>query len=260
VSLSKEPAYSQLKNHYVCGYKNIMGEPYAGNSGTHTTRGNAVDTTNGAGGHNIQLFVMTADGVVLHCLPGYWNPHDLAAELQLGLKINDVYNNSTASHSDKVAQFSRLQLEHVRAHTSEMTGRSRLQSFDMRHEARNPRSDFVKDRSYIQGDHWGPDAYLAFRTTDEVMHQRMAQRPFKPYGNFDVAKFCDYGTTTYDKHEDSLDESGRMVAETAVFEPIKNRKTMSSLHGHAKRGPTPTVYVKTYGCVRSKCENRPQPQ
>ena len=39
-----------------------MGEPYAGNSGTHMPRGNAIETTNGAGSHNIQMFLMNPDG------------------------------------------------------------------------------------------------------------------------------------------------------------------------------------------------------
>lgn len=67
-----------------------MNEPYAGNSGTHKSRGNAVDTTSGAGLHNIQMFVMNPDGTVIHCLPGFWNPQDLADELTLARKLNDL--------------------------------------------------------------------------------------------------------------------------------------------------------------------------
>ena len=41
----------------------------------------AVGTTNGAGGHNVQIFVLSPDGVVLHALPGFWHPEDLVREL-----------------------------------------------------------------------------------------------------------------------------------------------------------------------------------
>lgn len=254
MSLSKEPAYSELKNHFVCGYKNIMGEAYAGNSGTHTMRGNAVDTTNGAGSHNIQMFMMTPDGTVLHCLPGYWNPNDLSSEIQLALKLNDLYNNNSISPSTKMVSYYRMQMDHVRQHPSDEAARSELQGFDMKAEAHKPKSDFVKDRSYIQGDHWGPESHLAFKTTDVVMHERMANRPFLPYQRFDVAHFCDYGTHTYDKHEDNLDENGRMVGE-AAFVPIKNGKSMAAVRAAAHPGASaaaasPRVYVKTYGVVR----------
>jgi hypothetical protein len=257
VSLSKEPAYSSLKSHFVCGYRNIMGEPYAGNSGTHSTRGNAIDTTNGAGGHNIQLFVMTPDGVVLHALAGYWNPQDLAAELQLALKINDLYNNKSLVPNERVARFKALEIEHIRSHSPETVARSELQGFDMQHEFnRRGGSDFVKDRSYVQGGHWGPDAHLAFRTTDEVMHKRMAERPFLTYGAFDVAKFCDYGASTYDKHEDNFDSNGQMAESPAPFQPIKGRKVMAGTAAvrSQARNKSCRTYVKTYGTLRKVCE------
>ncbi len=238
-----------------------MNEPYAGNSGTHKPRGTAVETTNGAGSHNIQMFVMNPDGTVLHCLPGYWNPHDLNAELQLGLKLNSLYANPSISMSEKVVQFRRLQTEHVREHSDETHARSKLQGFDMRHEASKPKSDFVKDRSYLsEGEHWGPDSHLAFKTTDQVMHERMSNRPFQQYEKFDVASFCDYGQHTYDKHEDTLGEPSNAVAqEKAHFVPIKTASAMaaarSPLKGqrHGSGNIARKTYVHTYGVARRTC-------
>ena len=229
-----------------------MGEPYAGNSGTHTTRGNAVDTTNGAGAHNIQMFIMNPDGTVLHCLPGYWNPRDLAGELQFAQKLNDLYLNQSLSPVEKKTAYSRMQLDHVHMHSSDMVARSQLQHFDMKHEAMNPHSDAVKNRALLADGQWGPAQYAAFKTTDEILHERMAARPFLTYDKFDVARFADYGTSTYDKHEDSLDETGRKVADDE-FKPIKNHNTLAAFHS-VKVGPhrqaAPKVYVKTYGKVR----------
>ena len=83
-----------LKNQFVCGYHNIANEHYAGASGKHQVDGNAVDTSNGAGPHNIQIFVLSADGIVLTCLPGYWHSQDLADELKLAQTLNQVCDRS----------------------------------------------------------------------------------------------------------------------------------------------------------------------
>jgi hypothetical protein len=39
------------------------------------------------------------------------------------------------------------------------------------------------------------------KSVDQVVHERMAQRPFVPYEDFAVEKFSDYGKMGYDKHE-----------------------------------------------------------
>jgi hypothetical protein len=251
VSLSQEPAYSELKNHFVCGYRNIMGERYAGNSGTHTMRGNAVDTTNGAGPHNIQMFVMNPDGTVLHCLPGYWSAADLASELDFGRKLNYLYQNNSLSAQQKAEQFRDLQLAHVRLHSSEMRARSQLQGFDAKHEAHKRHSDFVKDSQALADGNWGPQSYAALKTTDEVVHERMAQRPFVSYSHFDVAKFADYGTSTYDKHEDSLDENGRMIGEHNI-QWIKNNQANHAMRMATRRKCNAAkCYVRNYGQLRN---------
>jgi hypothetical protein len=254
VSLSQEPAYSELKNHFVCGYRNIMGERYAGNSGTHTTRGNAVDTTNGAGPHNIQMFMMNPDGTVLHCLPGYWNAADLATELSFAEKINGLYQTGGMSDSQKVAAFHNWQLNHVRQHSSDMVARSKMQGFDMKFEAmrKGGRSDTVKNAAYL-GESWGPGSEAAFKTTDEIMHERMAARPFVSYNEFDVGRFADYGQHTYDKHEDSLDENGRMVGENDVHWIKANAqygKTREERQRARLRGQSARTYVRTYGQLK----------
>lgn len=245
-----------------------MGEPYAGNSGTHKPSGNAVDTTNGAGPHNIQIFVMNPDGTVVHCLPGFWNAQDLVAELTLARKLNDLYLNHELSSELKAKRFAALQTEHVRFHSAEMQERSHLQGFDAKHEAHRADSDFIKDRAMLAGE-WGPHSCEGLKTTDVVLHERMAKRPFVPYGEFDVAQFSDYGTETYDKHEDAFDESGQRIAEEEgkmKFEPIKNAKSLAAARKevalHPKAGCTKTVcsaaavappkrtYVRTYGHLR----------
>jgi hypothetical protein len=152
VSLSQEPAFSTLRNHFVCGYKNIMQEGYAGDSGVHPIDGNAVNTTNGAGPHNLQTFVMTADGTVLHCLPGFWSSADLAAELEVAEKLSYIWEDKAISSAHKADLFKRIHLEHLKNHSAELVARSHLQGFDAQHIYKNRRelSDCISDKEAIR--------------------------------------------------------------------------------------------------------------
>lgn len=247
--------------------------------------GQAVDTTNGAGSHNIQLFVMDPDGTVLHCLPGYWNAEDLAKELKLAKNIGAVWQNKSMSLEQKKMQFARLHTEHFKTHPKEMTARSHMQGFDKHAElARGKGADTVRlvsageecaDGSCrnnsmeppegVKAEKWSPgDSYLVVKTTDEIMHDRMSKRPFVAYSSFDTGKFSDYGTHFYDKHEDALDENGRMVTEAG--EPPPKHDTMRDVLGRVKRtqrgvsgkheqSASARSFVKTYGQLKSTARN-----
>jgi hypothetical protein len=113
------------------------------------------------------------------------------------------------------------------------------------------RSDFISDLALATDPNWGPASYAAFKTTDEVLHERMAQRPFLAYNHFDTGRFVEYGTHTYDKHEDALDENGRMVGDPHSINWIKNAglTRQQRLASHQRSAP-PKVYVHTYGTLR----------
>lgn len=275
MSLSKEPVFSELRNHFVCGYRDISSEPYSGNSGAHSVNGQAVDTTNGAGPHNIQLFVMAPDGTVLHCLPGYWNPNDLAAELKLAERIGSIWQTKAMSLEQKKIQFSRLQLEHFRTHSKETIARSQMQGFDKHAEiARGKGADTVRlvtasmcadgscDSEAARKAAEDPDKEeLVVKSTDEIMHERMSKRAFMAYTAFDTGKFSDYGTHFYDKHEDALDEHGKMMASEPGEGPPKSatmRDVIARSHPRQNHRPRATAStsaktcVKTYGQLRSQ--------
>lgn len=223
MSLSQEPALSALKQYFVCGTKDITDEPYAGESGSHGNFGNALVTTNGAGPHNLQLFMLTPDGVVLNCLPGYWAPQDLVYEMAFAEQLNQVWNNKQYSTAQKNYMFRTMHLAHAKAHPKEMTNRSHLQGFDALYEAENhlATSDFIRDKTLITKNaeghlKWTPNA---FRTTDEVMHMRLASHPFERYDKFNVAAFSDYGKQHYDKSEDAMREDGHIDHEKTVGQP-----------------------------------------
>jgi hypothetical protein len=216
VSLSQEPAFSSLKNFFVCGTHDISNEPYCGVSGRHESNGQAINTTNGAGPHNIQLFMLSADGTVLNVLPGYWNPRDLVTEMRLAYDLNRIWQDGTLSRGQKETMFRQAHLNHVNQHPLQMVMRSRMQGFDQEYEFKHrfQTSDTIKDPQLVLAAYQSGDKMAAgrgFKTTDEIFHERLSTRPFTPYNSFDVASYVDYGRPYYDKHEDQRDLTGTRV-------------------------------------------------
>jgi hypothetical protein len=235
VSLSQDPAYSVLRDYFVCGVRDISNQPYAGVSGAHEVGGKAIKTTNGAGPHNLQTFVLASDGTVLHCLPGYWNPTDLVGELQFASQLNDIWNDPHLSRLQKDQMFRQAHLAHINEHPRMMVARSKMQSFDQKFEAKQRlyTSDTILDKqlaqaSLVQGQ---PVIQQAFKTTDVIMHERMAKRPFLPYERFDVAMYSDYGRQKYEKHEDYRYANGKVdVAAARDEQLIGNTAAMPQKH------------------------------
>lgn len=239
MSLSQEPAFSVLKEGFVCGVKDISNEPYCGVSGRHEVNGKAINTTNGAGPHNIQMFVLASDGTVLTCMQGFWNSADLVQELSLAQQLNHVWIDPRLTRAQKNQMFSQMHMAHVQQHSPKTVARSHLQGFDAKYEAKHrlTSSDCIinpqlAQQANVKG---AKIPWQAFRTTDDLMHRRMAARPFVPYTQFDVAAYVEYGRPKYDKHEDSRDANGQVVKAMAQNEPQignpdqmrkKNRRAM----------------------------------
>jgi len=213
VSLSTEPTFSLLKDNFVCGYRDIQNMKYAGASGKHMPDENAVDTTNGAGPHNIQMFVLDPDGTVLTCLPGYWHAEDLAPELVLAQNLDKVWHDPNLTLPQKKAQFTQMQLAHIAEHSKGENHRSHMQGFDEQYEAKNnPNSDFFYNPRAIDPK-TGQTPKTNIKSIDIVYHERMADRPFVPYDKFDVAQFASYGKLKYDKQEMFRDPTtGQVIA------------------------------------------------
>lgn len=168
--------------------------------------------------------MLSSDGTVLHCLPGYWNPRDLVYEMAFAAQLDEIWKDKSINLSQKKEQFKVLQLAHVNEHPRPMSRRSRMQGFDRKYEAQNrlKTTDTIKDRAlvkqYLQAHKHIPGN--AFKTTDVLLHERMAKRPFMHYTRFDVAKFSDYGKKIYDKNEDARDyRTGKKLTH-------KKRKTL----------------------------------
>ena len=187
MSLSEDPTFSALQSKFVCGWRDIKNEPWCGISGRYDPDNGAAWTTNGAGPHNIQLFMLSADGAVLHCLPGYWETHDLASEIKLAEDLNNVWTNGSLSREEKDRRFREMQLQHLKDHPREMVARSQMQGFDKKFEEKRKEVStcFTRDGEV--------------KTTDKIMHERMAARPFVAFEKCDIEKYVDYGRQKYDK-------------------------------------------------------------
>ena len=238
MSLSQEPALSVLANELICGYKDISNESYAGFSGKHKPGEQAINTTNGAGPHNLQTFLLSSDGTVMHCLPGYWNPQDLVREVEFAGRLHDIWTNKSLTDTQKRQYFVQMQHSHVKEHPQVMVNRSRMQFFDMEHEAKYNlmQSDTIADRGLArsvlnQDRNSRISGGRAFKTTDTLMHERMAKRPFVSYNRFDVAAFANYGRPMYDKDENLRNEKGQFVDNGRVVERTPDKARDKELIG-----------------------------
>lgn len=158
-------------------------------------------------------------------MAGYWNSSDLVAELELAERLDRVWSDRSILPDQKLRLFKKMQMDHIYHHSADMVARSRLQSFDKRFEAEKgaKSSDVIANASLIDTrDSYAPLSDEAFKTTDRIMHERNAARPFVNYDSFDVAKFADYGTMFYDKHENNIDEYGQTIDPEAKMTTIKS--------------------------------------
>ncbi len=183
-----------LKNKFVVGWKNIRDKDYVGSSHGYTCKDSAVGTTNGAGPRNMQTFILSSNGTVLHCLPGFWHPEDLAYELEFGLVMERLFKDKRSAN-DKRALFARMHERAIREQSKEMIARSGWQGFDAGNE-RNRLKQGKRDTFYYD-DEGKP---TGMKPLSVLLHERMATRPFKKIGSFDTEAFIDYGRPYYDNN------------------------------------------------------------
>ena len=123
-----------LQSGWVLSWKNIITEQYVGDSHGYACDQTAVGTTNGAGGRNVQLFMLAPDGTVLHVLPGFWHPEDLLAELAFAEQLLALWQDPTLPVWIKRQAAALAQQGHAAAHDHDTQARSRWQGFDAKNE------------------------------------------------------------------------------------------------------------------------------
>jgi len=187
------------------GWKNIITESYVGDSHGYSCEQTSVGTTNGAGGRNVQLFMIAPDGVVVHALAGFWHPDDLLSELQFAREtLLPLYLDPSLPPDVKEQEYANLHRLKVASHSQVTRLRSAWQGFD----AKNEQKRFVElgERDTVLLDDAGQPVLdkkgqPKLKTLDVLVHERMAARPFVPFERFDVLGFADYGRTYYDNNK-----------------------------------------------------------
>lgn len=201
MTLPDDAVFPLLRDEFVVGWQNIEKHKYVGDSFGYGGTSSSVGTTNGAGAHNLQIFVLSPDGVVLHALFGFWHPEDLARELRLAQELARLWQDDGRSRAEKDDMYRRLQLAAVRRHPPETFARSRWQGFDMQFEQgrlhRGLRDTFFSADGKVVTDENGRPV---LKPLNVLVHERMAARPFVEFEDFDVAAFTDYGRDFYDNN------------------------------------------------------------
>ena len=190
VTLADSKVRSALNRDFVCGWTNIEGKTdYAGSSNKHQPSNAAIKVNTCSGHHNVQTFLMTADGKVVHCLPGFWPAKAYVSQLGLAKKLDTIYRNEKrpARRNEK---FLDLHLQHA-AKASRAAKTAELQGFDKRHIERTGNADFERERGPLTG---------KLKSADQVMHERMAERPYLSFESFDTKAFIDMGVRHYAYH------------------------------------------------------------
>ena len=194
MTLGNYELVSELNRDFACGFGDISGSPLAGGSNKYNPDQDAVVTTNGAGAHNVQMFIMAPDGTVLHCLPGYWDPKDMLTELQLARDLDAVWE-SNLPLAEKQKRFTQMHLQHIESHSEDMIARSQLQHFD-RGQAISALAKLTGESASTPDWTANKDASL---TTDYLLHRELASQPFVNVRDFNLATLVDFGNSWYDK-------------------------------------------------------------
>ena len=203
-----------LRSDFEVGWFDIRREDYVGYSSGYSYKAHcAVGTTNGAGGHNVQIFVLSSDKVVLHALPGFWAPEDLARELRFAKVLHRLWQDDSRTLAEKRDMNRRLQIRELRSHPAGMYARSAWQGFDAlaesaRHKQGARDTSLGVEAPALPSTVAGVLRQLSMQRVGSagtlmkplnvLVHERMAARPFLAFDDFDTQEFVDYGRLYYD--------------------------------------------------------------
>lgn len=202
MTLPQDEVLQFLDENFVLGTGNIEKEEHVGISHGYKPCQTAVGTTNGAGGRNVQMVVMAADQTVIHVLPGFWSAEDLLPELAFARKLHEVYCDEGRSAEGKAAMFAAMHRSFARHLSPETIARSRWQGFDVWAEV--SRAETEKRDVFVLGEDGKPlpgeNGQPQVKPICQLVHERMAERPFQQLAAFDMESFVDYGRPFYDNN------------------------------------------------------------
>lgn len=229
MTLPDPTVFEMLADDFVVGWKNIEREEWCGTSAGYAPTQSAVGTTNGAGAHNVQIFVLAPDRTVLHVLPGFWHPEDFARELRFALALDRLWEDDSKSLAEKRRMYQLMHRAEVALASDETIARSDWQPFDRQAEIARLRGEDRDTVADVEGKH------VELEPLNVLVHERMALRPFVPFDRFDTAAFVDYGREHYDNNQGDRGQPfsvlERMRAKRA-YEAERERKKQEWLAKH----------------------------
>ena len=189
MTLSNSKVINQINTAFVSGWQNIKGKrSYAGVSNTHLPSYAAKNINTCSGGRNIQMYFMTPDARVVHCLPGFWSAADFYTQAGFAVKLGNLAFNKRISNADRNEKFLDMHLQKAHGHSYGLVEGAQLQGFDVKYVKKNT-SDFTRgDKGFVKG---------GIKLADQVVHERMAARPFLPFEKFDTGEFVKLGIKRY---------------------------------------------------------------
>ncbi len=202
MSLPNEEVLQILASDFVVGWSNIEKAEHVGLSHGYAPAQTAVGTTNGAGGRNVQILILSPDGVVLHALPGFWHPEDLAHELRFAKLAYRLWLDPDRSREDKEMMLRRMHERELLRQDPATVARSDWQGFDRWEEIRRcqewPR-DTVQTTAagYPLKNERG---LYELKPLNVLARERMMAQPFRSIADFDLEAFVDYGRAYYDNN------------------------------------------------------------
>ena len=208
-TLANAVLQEELREHFILGWSDIESAPHIGLSAGYRQDQTALGTTNGAGGRNVQIVVMTADETVLLVLPGFWHAIDLLPELGLARNLFDLQRSTGHTDEQKAKMFVGMHRALLRKISSGTQGRSRWQDADRLAENASSalliRDTFVLD---VKGQPTrDASGMVILKALPQVIHERLLAQPFVKFGAFDMEALVDYGRPLHD--ENAAIESGR---------------------------------------------------
>ena len=204
MTLPNEDVMNLLSSRFHLVWRNIEKASHVGLSHGYKPDQTAVGTTNGAGGRNVQLVVLAADETVLHVMPGFWHAEDLLGELRLALDVHRLHRDEALTDERKQAMFAALHRSFLRRMSPETIGRSGWQGFDVWVEAERAKKQPGRDTVVCDETGQtvaGKDGVPQLKPVSQVVHERMAARPFRKLADFDMESFVDYGQAFYDNNQ-----------------------------------------------------------
>lgn len=232
MTLPNEEVMAMLNDRFVIGWHNIERDPHVGLSHGYRCDQTAVGTTNGAGGRNVQIVVLAADGTVLHALPGFWHAEDLLGELRLALEVFELWHDESSSLAQKEAMFRALHRSFVHRLPEQALARGEWQSFDVAAEVDRARTT---PRDTMQLDANGNPVLGKMKPIAQLVHERMAARPFRKFDAFDMESYVDYGRAYYDNNA-GLDR-GRPFSRAEQVNRKRERELAKVEKAAAKKAP-----------------------